>query len=190
MVERELAAKENAVITDIDIQELKRYEEIKDNFEEMKEEKTEEVKAEEIKTEEVKTEEVEEVKTEEVREKKRCKVYTSVVNETERNIKIRIASTLKQITNIYSNMRLYSYSKKFEVEAKKLYLEASDQNQIEYMSFLNILGDINLKIGTTESLQAALECYQESSTISNELMGDNSIDYLFSLCDIGDVFLE
>jgi len=36
-------------------------------------------------------------------------------------------------------------------------------NQVEYVSFLNILGDVYLKIGGVDSYNKSLKCYEEAS---------------------------
>lgn len=63
-------------------------------------------------------------------------------------------------------------------------------NQVEYVSFLNILGDNKLKLGGKENYESALECYMDASQILREVCGEESMDFLLSLVDIGDVYLE
>lgn len=61
---------------------------------------------------------------------------------------------------------------------------------VEFISFLNILGDNYLKVGGTDGYEKAMECYQEASQLLAEICGDESMDFLLSLIDIGDVYLE
>lgn len=99
---------------------------------------------------------------------------------------------MKMIMNVYASMRQYKNSEKFEKGARELYNKAFKENnhQVEYVSFLNILGDNYLKIGGVEGHAKAMDCYQEASWILAEICGDESIDFLLSLIDIGDVYLE
>lgn len=95
--------------------------------------------------------------------------------------------------NVYSNMRRYKNSKSYELEAVRIFktFAGEETSMIEYTGLMNCIGDIYLKIGgKKDNLERALEIYQESSEILLEICGENSIDYLYSLCDIGDCYLE
>lgn len=72
---------------------------------------------------------------------------------------------MKMIMNVYASMWQYQNASKFEKGARELFLKAfnGDTEQVEYVSFLNILGDNYLKIGGTEGYQKALDFYTEAS---------------------------
>ena len=88
-------------------------------------------------------------------------VYTLVVNELERDIRIRISSTLKQMMNVYSNMRRYKNSKKYLDLCEQIFSQVwgDERPYVEYTGFLNCVGDLYLKKGGQKSYELALEAY-------------------------------
>jgi hypothetical protein len=99
---------------------------------------------------------------------------------------------MKMIMNVYSSMRMYKNSQKFEKGARDLFKKVfgDDINHVEYVQFLNIVGDNYLKIGGKEGYQTALDCYLDASSSLNQICGEESMDFILSLIDIGDVYLE
>lgn len=149
-------------------------EEIQEPEEETKEAPVEEIKevpVEESKEEPVQEKPVEDIKgnEDEVIQKEtpiqkylvKFNVYTSVVNEQERDIRIRISATLKQIMNVYSNMRRYRNAKKYQDLCEKIFEDVwgEERPYVEYTGFLNCVGDLYLKKGGKDSYDIALKAY-------------------------------
>ncbi len=124
---------------------------------------------------------------------KKGTLYKShVQNQFELDINVRLGNTFKMIMNVYANMRHFTKAERFEGEARKMYKLAWGDKpmQLEYVSFCNIVGDICIKKGTEEAIKRAMEIYSESSEILQAVGGDESVDFLLSLTDMGDCYME
>jgi len=103
-----------------------------------------------------------------------------------------MATTFKLIMNTYSNMREFNKAETFEKQADRLYRKAlgDDIGIVEVVSFNNLVGDIAIKKGGLKALEKAAEVYSSSSKILHDIVGENGIDFILSLLDIGDIHLE
>ena len=109
-----------------------------------------------------------------------------------RDIRVMLSNTMMEIMQIYASKRDKIKSKRFQNEACKYLLEGLDQNKnhILFTKFLSNVGDIHVKYGGKANLDTAYKNYEEANKILDTIMGKESFDFIMSMTDIGDVYLE
>lgn len=109
-----------------------------------------------------------------------------------RNINVRLAITMIEIMNIYSSKREKQKAKRFQEEAEKYMLEGVDGNKehILMCKCKSSSGDMFVKYGGTKNIDFAYKYYEEANKALENTVGKKSIDFLLSMVDIGDTYLE
>jgi tetratricopeptide (TPR) repeat protein len=109
-----------------------------------------------------------------------------------RNIKVRLGITMAEIMNIYSLKRDRVKSNRFKEEAEKFLREGLNEDKTHkyYVKYLGSVGDMLLRYGSKKELDQAYEAYDAENKALMSTVGKYDIDFINSMCDVGDVHFE
>ena len=109
-----------------------------------------------------------------------------------RSIHYQLGITMSQIMYIHAVKRDYSKAVTFKTEAEKYLLESVNHDKNHYIiaQFYQNVGDMHLRIDGAKDKDIAYEFYDKANKIFELVVGNISIDYIYSLIDVADVYLE
>lgn len=109
-----------------------------------------------------------------------------------RNINVRLGLTMIEIMSIYASKRDKVKAQRFKEDAVKFILEGVDNNKTHtyYIKYLTSVGDMHIKFNTEKDLDLAYAAYEEANNALEKSVGKKGIDFIYSMIDIGDTYLE
>lgn len=112
--------------------------------------------------------------------------------KVKRNINYRLGSTMSLIMYMYATKRDFSKAIRFQEEAEKYLMKSlnGNKNHIIIANFYQNTGDMYLRFEGKKYKDISYEWYDRSNKIHESIAGSKSIDCIYSIVDIGDVYLE
>lgn len=109
-----------------------------------------------------------------------------------REINYRLGATMSLIMYMYATKRDFSKAIRFQEEAEKFLMKSlnGNKNHIIIAHFYQNTGDMYLRFEGKKYKDIAYEWYDRANKILDSIVGGKSIDCIYSMADVGDVYLE